>query len=81
MLLLGRPLRPSAANYSGNWLRRNGPVAQPERVQRAAIEPRFFANLCAELGLARLSINGEVLASLGVPRIAMGRAMITPPPV
>ena len=38
------------------------------------------APLCAELGLARLSINGEVLATLSVPRIAMGRALITPPP-
>jgi len=38
------------------------------------------APLCAELGLARLSLNGEAVASPREPRIAMGWAMVAPPP-
>lgn len=39
-----------------------------------------LANLIAELALARLSVNGELIATAATPRLAMGRANVAVPP-
>ncbi|MBM3520435.1 MAG: class I SAM-dependent RNA methyltransferase [Alphaproteobacteria bacterium] len=38
------------------------------------------ATLCTTLDLARLAINGETVAMLRAPQLAMGRARVSPPP-
>jgi 23S rRNA (uracil1939-C5)-methyltransferase len=39
-----------------------------------------LAALMRSLGLARLSVNGEIIATANPPRLALGRAEVIPPP-
>jgi 23S rRNA (uracil1939-C5)-methyltransferase len=42
--------------------------------------PRLLAPVAEKLGLARLSLGGEAMATRHAPVIGMGRALVTPPP-
>jgi 23S rRNA (uracil1939-C5)-methyltransferase len=53
-------------------------AGRADLLQRAALER--LSDLANELGLARLSIDGEPIVTRAKPTLRMGRAIVTPPP-
>jgi 23S rRNA (uracil1939-C5)-methyltransferase len=51
---------------------------RPQALHRAALET--LSAMVHELGLTRLSMDGDVVIARDMPRLRMGRAIVAPPP-
>ena len=59
-----------------------GGIDASVRAERRVVEPEMakFASLAASLDLARLSINGSIIATIRPPLVRMGKAQVAVPP-